>query len=243
MEEDDEDEMDMTLSVDRKTRLRESIGPNFCLFIPESMLNTTTGEIDSITDRNAISILNNSCQKCGFTLEFELKLKSSSNKQVISAYQIESDSEEGDSENENVKRKYKSKCLVNKVKVASSHAKTKIDSKRQAALKSLNYLTKIFPIIKETSYMAPAIPTSASTNNFYSPHGDFHNPDAATQSLPIQSTTAAAAAAQQPRYFKISKDDLFKGLVPPTLFETSSQSLANPALVTGKSQIGTTNCL
>lgn len=107
LEEDDDDEMDMTLSVDRKTRLRESIGPNFCLFIPESMLNTATGEIDSITDRNAISILNNSCQKCGFTLEFELKLKSSSNKQVISACQIQSDSEEGDSENENVKRKYK----------------------------------------------------------------------------------------------------------------------------------------
>lgn len=243
LEEDDEDEMDMTLSVDRKTRLRESIGSSFCLFIPESMLNTATGEIDSITDRNAISILNNSCQKCGFTLEFELKLKSSSNKQVISAYQIESDSEEGDSENDNVKRKYKSKCLVNKVKVASSHAKTKIDSKRQAALKSLNYLTKIFPIIKETSYTAPSIPTSTSSN-FYSPHGDFHNPDAATQSLPVQSTTAAAAAAaQQPRYFKISKDDLFKGLVPPTLFETSSQSATSAALTTGKSQIGTANCL
>ena len=107
-EEDEEDEMDMTLSVDRKTRLRESLGPNFCLFIPESMLDVATGEIESIHDRNAISILNNSCQKCGFTLEFELRLKSSSGKQVISACHVEdSDSEEGDSENENVKRKYK----------------------------------------------------------------------------------------------------------------------------------------
>jgi hypothetical protein len=33
----------------------------------------------------------------------------------------------------------------------------------------------------------------------------------------------------QQRYFKISKEDLFKGLVPPTLFETLSNNLAQTA--------------
>lgn len=71
------------------------------------MMNTETDEIESIHDRNAIQILNNSCQKSGMNLEFELKLKSSSNKQVISADQINSGSDDAESESENIKRKYK----------------------------------------------------------------------------------------------------------------------------------------
>lgn len=234
----DDDDGDVTMSLDRKKRIKEAIGSSFCLFIPDSMLNTETGEVEVIHDRNAIQILNNSCQKCGFNLEFELKLKSSSNKQVISADQIQSDSEEGDSESENVKRKYKCKCLINRVKISSSHAKTKIDSKRQAALKSLNYLTKIFPIIKESSY--------ASTEQaYYHPHtGEFHQSET-SQSLPVQSTTGNAQQSSQPRYFKISKEDLFKGLVPPTLFETSKMTMnaetSQPTMINSK--FGTANCI
>lgn len=103
-DENDEDDADMTMNVDRKTRIREAIGSDFFILIP---VNKVTGDVESIQERNSIAILNNSCQKHGFSLEFELKLKSSSNKQVISADQVESESEEGDSENENVKRKYK----------------------------------------------------------------------------------------------------------------------------------------
>ena len=102
-------------------------------------------------------------------------------------------------------------------------------------LNSTNKHNLQFTTKKESSYAAPAPAT-----NFYSAHGQFHNPDTA-QSLPVHSTTAA----QQPRYFKISKDDLFKGLVPPTLFESSSTQPLGASDVTtmaGKSQIGT-NCL
>jgi hypothetical protein len=234
-DENDEDDNDLTMNFDRKTRIKESIGGNFCLFIPDTMLNITTGEIDSITDRNSIQILNNSCQKSGFNMEFELKLKSSSNKQLISADQVESDS--GDSESENIKRKYKCKCLINRIKIASSHAKTKIDSKRQAALKSLNYLAKIFPIIKETSYSSIPEP---NIDNYYQPNSEFHQLET-SQSLPVQSTTENLQQNSQPRYFKITKDDLFKGLVPPTLFETSNSTLNTDSIQSTmiNSKIGT----
>jgi len=43
--------------------------------------------------------------------------------------------------------------------------------------------------------------------------------------LPIQSTTGSSHQSGQARYFKISKEDLFKGLVPPTLFETSNLTI------------------
>jgi len=226
-DENDEDDADMTMNVDRKTRIREAIGSDFFILIP---VNKVTGDVESIQERNSIAILNNSCQKHGFSLEFELKLKSSSNKQVISADQVESESEEGDSENENVKRKYKCKCLINRVKISSSHAKTKIDSKRQAAMKSLNYLKKIFPIVKDSGY----------NNSIYHPHaGEFHQSET-SQSLPVQSSSTTPAA----RYFKISKDDLFKGLVPPTLFETTTADLNSDSnqVPLINSKLGTTNC-
>jgi len=49
--------------------------------------------------------------------------------------------------------------------------------------------------------------------------------------LPLldMSTTNSSSSPIQQRYFKISKEDLFKGLVPPTLFETLSNNLAHTA--------------
>ena len=49
----------------------------------------------------------------------------------------------------------------------------------------------------------------------------------------------------QQRYYKISKEDLFKGLVPPTLFETLSNSIAQTTPGAAiSSELGTNNnCL
>lgn len=56
-------------------------------------------------------------------------------------------------------------------------------------------------------------------------------------SLPaMHISTSTSSNPTQQRYFKISKEDLFKGLVPPTLFETLSNNLANSSL---SSDLGT----
>jgi len=123
-----------------------------------------------------------------------------------------------DSEDENEvindstgKKKYKCKCIINNFKISSAHGKSKIECKRTAAIRALTHLNKMFPVLQDVSYV-----NDTQSLDYQQEH---------SMSLPVMNvSTPPASKPPQQRYFKISKEDLFKGLVPPTLFETLSQS-------------------
>ncbi|CAF0833683.1 unnamed protein product [Brachionus calyciflorus] len=199
----DDDEESKSQSISKKTRIKQNL-TSFCLFIPSS---NPDDEINSsnlskfIHDRNSLQILNKSCVKSSSNLEFEIKCKSQSQsksiKTIISGDCIQSEDESGSNE----PSKFKCKCLINGVKIASAHADSKNDSKRLAALKAINYLAKMYPVIKETSYQ---------TNN------------------PNNNLLLTSSKAPELKYIQIAKEELFKpSLLPPTRFETPLISLEN----------------
>jgi hypothetical protein len=219
-DEEEEEDDDKSQAMDKKAKIKQNL-ENFCLFIQSSGA-TSNGENLEVHERNSIQILNNSCLKSNCNLEFELRLRSAKTKMTTTTMKttisgrehiLESSEQQPSSDTESTTKsdddstvkRYKCKCLINGVKIASSHASTKIEAKRLAALKSIKCLIKIFPAIKETNYQ--------SSLNF----GD------------VSSTAPQNATAPTAKYFKISKEDLFKGLIPPTLFESS--------------QFGSSNCM
>lgn len=135
-DDDEEDEADISLS--KKLRIKEVI-PNFCIFL--------TGDAATLVhERNAISILSNSCAKSNYVLEFELKIKG----QNLAIKMLPDDSED---ENEVIndstgKKKYKCKCIINNFKISSAHGKSKIECKRTAAIRALTHLNKMFPVLQ-----------------------------------------------------------------------------------------------
>lgn len=52
---------------------------------------------------------------------------------------------------------------------------------------------------------------------------------------------AQAQPQTTPQYYKISKEDLFGGLIPPTMFEKSSCGAAAVAVASSQQQLAQTN--
>ena len=133
------------------------------------------------------------------------------------------------------KRKYKCKILINGVRIAANHAKTKVDAKRKASLKACKYLAKIYPMIRETNHTYSSSSSSSTTNimmqraaNSSSSNNENSQPSASQLS---QQQQQPVSGSESYRYHKISKEALFSAtttLLPPTSFESSSSSSSFP---------------
>lgn len=197
---------------------------------------------DFINEKNSIQILNDSCSKSNCNLEFEFRLKSTSentssvhvhvmantskksmNKTFLSGCSINSDSEEEDESmggvelNENgkikeIKKKYKCKCLINGVKIGSSHSRTKSDAKRLASVRALKLLSKLFPVIQVNEILYQ---DGSSLNS-----GKEKCPEEQQSALATTSTNSTTTT----KYIKITKEDLFNGSLASSIFASNSFS-------------------
>ena len=136
---DENDEDDIEISFSKKQQIKEAI-PNFSIFLSGNDSATLVHE------RNAISILVNSCNKSSYSLEFELKIKGQ--KLTIKMHPENSEDENETTSELSAIKKYKCKCLINNFKISSAHGKTKIECKRSAAMKAITRLNRIFPVLQ-----------------------------------------------------------------------------------------------
>lgn len=139
------------------------------------------------------------------------------------------------------------KCLINGVKVASASSESKQDSKRLAAIKSLKYLFKLFPVIKVSSFLSLIelkikliclemnkewSYKSLSESNGHPPKqpDQFSLPlSAVPDLLPQQTKPVAASSTTTTKYIKISTSDLFRGVIPSSLTGTNPDTKQEPS--------------
>lgn len=186
------------------------------LFIPSDNL-TEAINVDNldnfIHDRNAIQILNQSCSKSNCKLEFDIKNKGECDESLQKA--TSSDQVEANFENDlsvrNEIRNFKCKCLINGIRISSAYSVSKTDSKRNSALKAIRSLAKIFPVmkvIKEILKYKIALRINFLKETNYQ-----------------QLNNQTSADKSNTKFLKISNNELFGHLIPPSIFETPLNSL------------------
>lgn len=195
-------------------------------------------------EKNCITILTHSTTKNRCKLEFEMQVKADNTKtkSVLSGDRLQSESDDDNethqqNNNDNnskekspsSKRKYKCKIIINGVRVAANHAKTRVEAKRRASLKACKYLAKLYPLIRETSHTY-STSSSSSATNIVMQNNENNRPQQQQDNKPL-----TQQQQQQPsesyRYHKISKEALFSAtttLLPPTSFESTSSSSSFP---------------